>query len=387
MHCVALKAQQKHFIYVQSEDRQPFAVVLGGKVYSSSDYGYVIIPKLTDSTYKFTVSFPMNKYSDQYFTCTVNKKDVGYTLKNATGGWALQNLQTQKLLMNGAATTSSAFGEMLSDVTNDSTLTKNSVVQKPVDTSTNNTAIVGAAVVAAPASNLATDSLQQPQKIAEEKLDTGTNMLFVDKTQTGVDTINVFVPNETNNSNVQQQAANGSAVINVPGVTFASINNDSSITQSDSSASKQVVSNSNEALDTTAHAASNPFYQPENNLANTVVAANTLAVIETMPGLSNATKQDCGNMISDEDLNKLKRKMFVQSNNTNMIQYAVKFMNKKCISTIQVKELGNLFSSDDGRYSLYDALYNFTYDYGNYPSLANQILDPYYKKRFAAMLR
>src|ERR1700755_1624664 len=99
VNCFVLKAQQKHFIYVQSEDKQPFAVVLGGKVFSSSDYGYVIIPKLADSTYKFTVSFPMNKYPDQYFTCTVNKKDVGYTLKSSNGEWALQNMQTQKLIM------------------------------------------------------------------------------------------------------------------------------------------------------------------------------------------------------------------------------------------------------------------------------------------------
>src|SRR5436305_12291895 len=115
MNHFVLNAQQKHFIYVQSEDKQPFAIVLGGKVFSSSDYGYVIIPKVADSTYKFTVSFPMNKYPDQYFTCTVNKKDVGYTLKNATDGWALQNMQTQKLIMNSTAA-STAFGNMLSDV-------------------------------------------------------------------------------------------------------------------------------------------------------------------------------------------------------------------------------------------------------------------------------
>src|SRR5579864_1723385 len=56
------KSQQKHFIYVESEDKQPFAIVLNGKVYSSSDYGYIIISKLEDGDYNFTVSFPMNKF-------------------------------------------------------------------------------------------------------------------------------------------------------------------------------------------------------------------------------------------------------------------------------------------------------------------------------------
>ena len=79
--------------------------------------------------------------------------------------------------------------------------------------------------------------------------------------------------------------------------------------------------------------------------------------------------------------------MFSQNNDDAMVQYAVKYVSKKCISTEQVKTLGSLFSSDDGRYSLFDALYKYVYDYNNYPGLASQILDPYYKKRFAALLR
>src|SRR6478752_10563115 len=95
-------AQQKHFIYVQSEDKQPFAIVMNGKVYSSSDYGYIIVPKLADGDYNFTVSFPMNKFPDQAFTCSINKKDVGYFLKNSNDGWALENMQTQKITTTGA---------------------------------------------------------------------------------------------------------------------------------------------------------------------------------------------------------------------------------------------------------------------------------------------
>src|SRR3982751_3151305 len=82
IQCLLLKAQQKHFIYVQSEDRQPFAIVLKGKVYSSSDYGYIILSNLTDGEYNFTVSFPMNKFPDQSFSYSINKKDAGFYLKN-----------------------------------------------------------------------------------------------------------------------------------------------------------------------------------------------------------------------------------------------------------------------------------------------------------------
>ena len=98
-------------------------------------------------------------------------------------------------------------------------------------------------------------------------------------------------------------------------------------------------------------------------------------------------KDDCQAMISDNDFDKVKRKMFVQNDNNAMIQVALKGVANKCIMTEQVKMLGSLFSSDDGRYNLYDALYIHVYDYGHYAQLESQILDPYYKKRFEALLR
>ena len=121
-------------------------------------------------------------------------------------GWALQNMQTQKLIMNSTAAvaSSTAFGDMLSDVVNDSTLTKNNTTQKPADTTTTIApARCGHCCYCCCKLQLIrlTDSLQQPEKISEQNLDTGTNMMFVDKTQNGVDTINVFVPSESSASN------------------------------------------------------------------------------------------------------------------------------------------------------------------------------------------
>lgn len=390
LNCFVLKAQQKHFIYVQSEDKQPFAVVLGGKVYSSSDYGYVIVPKLVDSTYKFTVSFPMNKFPDQVFTSTINKKDAGYILKNGTDGWALQNMQTQKIIVSStaAAAQKNAFSDMLSDVVSDSTLTKNNNVQQPVVAATavaGSAAVISATGNAANSTGIITDSIQGPEKISETKLDTGTNMLFVDKTQTGIDTINVFIPAETTNNNVaagQNTLPDNSAVVVVPAV----INNTSSQNNVPSVSANITTNDTASNADTTAQPIANPFYKPEQSASNTV-ANSAATTVPVAAATSNAIKQDCSNMISDNDLDKLKRKMFMQHNDNDMIQYAIKYLNKKCITTDQVKLLGSLFSSDDGRYSLYDALYNSVYDYGNYPALSSEIVDPYYKKRFAAMLR
>ncbi len=369
-------AQQKHFIYVESEDRQAFAVVLNGKVFSSSDYGYIIIPKLTDGTYDFTISFPMNKFPDQNFKCIINKKDVGYKLENTAGtGWALRNMQTQKVVVgNSGVIEDNAFTNMLSDVVGDSNLTKKDLpagtfkqdtvaasVNTMIDTSTTSASILTPATV-----NTLTAINTSPRKISETKLDTGTNMVFVDNTA-GSDTIHVFVPSDSGIGNVATQSQS---------VSETSANKP--VTDTTSTALNQPSGN----IDTTAHT-NNPFYKA--NVINTITV--TSSTENGKPATSNAVKQDCSSMISDNDMDKIKRKMFVQKNDNNMVQTALRYVNNKCITTDQVKILGNLFSSDDGRYNLYDGLYKHVYDYGNYVTLESQIIDPYYKKRFEVMLR
>ncbi|MEP6513197.1 MAG: DUF4476 domain-containing protein [Parafilimonas sp.] len=392
-----LNAQQKHFIYIQSEDKQPFAIVLDGKVYSSSDYGYVIVPRLTDGSYNFTVNFPMNKYPEQAFKCVINKKDLGYKLQNIPDkGWALQNMQTQKVIMSGAGDNdvagNNAFSDMLSEVVSDSNLTKKDIVFAKPATDSVTAPAISDTVVSKNSVGFITDSIAQLQKISESKLDTGTNMVFVDKTVNGADTINVFVPtndsvNDISSANVATDSLHDqqqTELVNSPG------NNDMIKTDT-------VVVYHNEiftALPDTNHiSANNPFYTPADTNVQTNVNANnnnnTISnnQLVVTPQATNAVKEDCRSMLSDNDLDKIKRKMFIQDNNNEMIQTAVKYLNNKCLTTDQVKTLGNLFSSDDGRYNLYDALYNNVYDYGNYSLLKSQILDPYYKKRFEVMLR
>ncbi|HYK45113.1 MAG TPA: DUF4476 domain-containing protein [Parafilimonas sp.] len=424
--CSTLHAQQKHFIYIESAAKEPFAVVLNGKVYSSSDDGYVIVPKLTDGSYDLTVSFPMNKYPEQSFKCVISKKDLGFKLQNtADNGWALQNMQTQKVVANNnnEVAANSGFSSMLSEVVNDSNLTKKDLVAVPAPTSnsseldnsnkadnsvadnTNSTdksnVVAGAAIAGgiiatnsdttASVGSFVTDSIAQLEKISETQVDTGTSLVFVDRTAGGVDTIKVFVPADTLNKVAPEQA--GSNVIAL-GVTADEMNKTKAAENNEMVKSDAGVNESTAQADP--NSVNNPFYKtadnnvpPKDNSSAGEKAAVTAQndqpskTIET----TNMVKDDCAAMISDNDFDKVKRKMFVQNDNNAMIQVALKGVANKCIMTEQVKTLGSLFSSDDGRYNLYDALYIHVYDYGHYAQLESQILDPYYKKRFQALLR
>jgi Domain of unknown function (DUF4476) len=95
-------SQQNHFVYVQTENKQPFYIKLNNKLLSSSASGYLIIPKLQDGNYELTIGFPKNEWLGQNITCEVNKKDAGYLLKDfGDKGWGLFNFQTMEVVMSG----------------------------------------------------------------------------------------------------------------------------------------------------------------------------------------------------------------------------------------------------------------------------------------------
>ncbi|WP_349315063.1 DUF4476 domain-containing protein [Chitinophaga sp. MM2321] len=86
---------QQHYVYIQSEKGQPFYVKLNGKLLSSTDRGYIILPRLESGTTPLTVGFPKNEGPEQKFYVKIARNDQGYLLKKAgESGYTLYNLQT-----------------------------------------------------------------------------------------------------------------------------------------------------------------------------------------------------------------------------------------------------------------------------------------------------
>ena len=439
-------AQQNHFLYIQADDKQTFSVNVNGKTYNSSDIGYVIIPKLTDGKYQLNVSFPDNKFPDQQFNCVINKNDAGYGLKNyKEKGWGLFNLHTLDVTMAGTdvpdvpkdTTNPNAFGEMLSDVMRDTTLKNVSIELQQAEKQKQVAEENSPSVIVVPTLN---DSLLNAQKqdsnaassktsvmkIAEHKTNTGTNMVFVDA-NTG-DTIKVFLPKQPqtevaktedkttadttkSSNNVDTSASAVAQVNNIDSTAIAEKNVvDSNVV--DSSASVKPAPDSNpvaekqdeqevktDSVNTVAEMPvannnngepKNPFYKGDkkaDTTSNVAIANNETSSQNTSPSSSATFKQDCKKMLEDKDLEKLKKKMVSSNTDDKMIQTAKKYIEDKCVTTDQVKNLGLLFLTDDGRYNFFDAVYKNVYDISAFSSLQSQLIDPYYKKRFEAMLK
>ena len=96
--------QQDYFIYLQSDNNQAFYLRINNSVYSAAASGYLILPKLPDSTANITIGFAKAVFPEQQFNIPVNHKDAGYLLKNfGDRGWGLFNLQTMAVIMNSNA--------------------------------------------------------------------------------------------------------------------------------------------------------------------------------------------------------------------------------------------------------------------------------------------
>src|SRR5690348_13764930 len=125
-------AQRVYFVYLQSDPEQAFYVRFKDNVYSSSASGYLILSKLKDSSYSFTVGFPQNKWPEQQYKVNVGGKDHGYILRNfGEKGWGLYDLQTSGVQMGvGEAANAvkeenkdvSAFTDVLAKAANDPSL-------------------------------------------------------------------------------------------------------------------------------------------------------------------------------------------------------------------------------------------------------------------------
>ena len=378
---LASKAQQFHFVYLQTDNKQPFYVRINEKLYSSSASGYVVIPKLIEGTHTITVGFPKNEWPSQNIAIKVANKDQGFLLKNfESKGWGLFNFQTMEVatatneVSNQPVITNEPsndqFSSVLADVVNTPSIkegkkevVQTEIVQKPVE-------VKKEALVIIEGKKPDPASIQ---KIFTAKDTDGLAMVYVDKQSSGIDTIKIFIP--------QDQISNEAAapVIVVKDTTVVTEKKPESITAS-------------------ASAKANPvFIELELPNPNTVSSQDSAkqTIQETekekvdvkSSAVLTMINSDCKLIATEDDFLKVRKKMTSEKNEEGMVTVAKKMFKQKCFSTEQIKNLSVLFLKDEEKYHFFDAAYPFVHDSQQFKLLESQLTDPYIITRFRAMLR
>ncbi len=433
-------AQQVHFVYLQTENNQPFYVKVNKKVVSSSQTGYVIIPNMVDGDYEMVIGFPKNEFPEEKFKVTIDKKNEGFLVKNfGEKGWSLFNLQTLALIekMEAPATVATVtkiqddpFSKMLASVVKDSSLLQKiePVVEKPVpvvaekatDTVAEKTADTIAEkpdvaitetpynpvspVVEKPASpvlEILPDSnkaiISSVTKILSLKEKEGIEMIYVDKEEKNNDTIRIFMPfTEAQNTKEVQVAVVENKMPNIPsGVDTSRLTITPTIITappSDTAKTYPVAKDLHfEKRDVTERPAvitydtsSTVIKSPEESKA--VNKEKNEIIVLPRAATSSKVNSDCKAFATDSDFLKLRKKMAAENNNDDMVAVAKKVFRSACFSTEQIKNLSYLFLNDEGKYMFFDAAYAYTSDSDQYEDLGAQLTDPYYITRFKAMI-
>lgn len=419
---IQTSAQQDHFVYIQSDEKTAFDVSVNGQTYNSSSLGYVIIPKLTKGSYQLNISFANKKYPAQQFNCAIDKVDAGFLLKNYTDkGWGLFNLQTSDIIMSGSANVAEipkvevkndAFGNMLSQVSGDTTLNLKTEIEKPVSQKPlpvmDSTAFTKNEIIAEKKESALNEtitidsasmtdlSVTKPDelrvfpvagiiKINEFSNNDGTDVVFVDTTSGLNDTIRIFLPAQPAITDVATREIK--AEENKPVLDIAK-NDSVQLLYADTSAEikQPIVSNSGNGV------VNNPFFtKEEQGSVDTNSGIDSIANSSNEQGINKASisnpQSDCKNSLSENDMTKLRKKMIVADSDEKMISIVKKSLGDKCISTEQVKSLSALFLSDDGRLNFFSSVYASVNDQNTFLSLETQLIDPNYKKRFRDLIK
>ena len=375
-------SQKVYFVYLQSEQEQPFFVKMNEKVYSSTASGYLILSKLYDSAYSFSVGFPENKLPEQKFSVVINKKDHGYLLKNfGDKGWGLFDLQTMSAQMamlpeerkSTAIKTEkkevSEFTDILSKASDDSTLKEKQILvkeEKKPDTVVENVVkkdeVKPQEKPTIKIEEPKVENKEQPIVKTEEIKPTiestykrsivtlksessttaGVGLIFIDDYQNGNrDTIHLLIPNPKSLTNtVKQEPKEEKKFLEIIPDTVKK--------------------------------------EKENSLG---------IKKEEKPITNQPAKNNCLKIAVENDFLTLRKNMVSKKDDDAMVSEAKKYFKTKCFTTAQIKNLSVLFLNDAGKYKFFDAAYSYTSDIENFNSLQAELRDDYYVNRFKAMLR
>jgi hypothetical protein len=360
-----LSGQQSRFIYIQTENKQPFYLKLDKQILNSSGYGYIIIGQLTDSTYIISTGFPRAEWPEQNITIAIKGTDAGYLLKDfGEKGWGLVNLQNTQVIMAEKKaekekiveieSTGDAFSIILAAVVNDPTIAQRIVA-------------IGETLQPGQASETKTEqktsikeAVDLPKAtITRLKYDVttdGVNILYIDLVNNVADTVDVFVP--TAKSGAVEDTKTGSGRLKAIQVKDEDKKNDSKFIDME---------------------LENPNQKPDSSKIPALVITEKKAK-------ELGINSNCKNFASRDDFLNLRKQMIAIEGYDDMINAARKKFKDNCFTTEQIKNLGSLFLKDEGKYKFYNAAYPYVSDSDNFNMLEKQLTDNYFITKFKAML-
>ena len=421
---ISLKAQRVYFIYLQTDNQQPFYARMGEKVYNSTASGYLILSNLRDSNYSVNIGIQGGQVSDQPYSITVNKKDQGFLIKNfGDKGWGLFNLTTMATIMpvaksvNGVQAVKTEkredneFTNLLAKVADDSTIKEKPIIEKPVEQKADVTVsnaekkeevkeVVPSSQgeikngIPSSQSDIKNGIIVAPVVIKDEsKIDgqesKNTAKMKEDSIATKAKEDELLKQEELRKQDSIEKAKTQTIAEVEYKRSVVKLKSESSTTTGIGLVFLDILSD--QATDTIR------ILIPPGIKTTTPVQSNQEekkfldippvdSVSQENVSKASIKSNNCKSVAIEDDFFKLRKKMAGQNNDDAMIAEAKKTFKTKCFSTTQVRNLSALFLTDESKYKFFDAAYQYVSDLENFPTLQTALKDEYFINRFKAML-
>lgn len=410
---VALLAQQKHFLYIQGENQQPFYLKMEGVIYSSSATGYIIVPRLEKGTVELTIGFPRAQWPEQAFTINV-QSDKGLVLKNNQDKfWVMQDLQTQSVMEGRQVVamkealkdaekrkTDDAFASSLADAINDpgirdadlvKTETSKTTLAPPKKVQPVATADVPTAPIQTPVKANADSStaklikpkVEQPQleskidvqpklvdkpfvnavtKLNDSRNGTFLEQIFIDQNGEKIDTITlqIALPNDT--------------IVSIPNAP-SEVNKDSIRMEQPTLTEKVIVVESKNEV----QQAPKEISKSEPSKATEVNYEKTAAAV--LPD-----RKDCKQIATEKDMISARKKAYTLGVDAEVIKHYNKEVKSRCYSVALIQSLSFAFVNDASRYQFFQEAYPWVMDPANYQVLERLFASKEYIAKFRQLI-
>ncbi|MBL0234668.1 MAG: hypothetical protein IPQ08_13555 [Chitinophagaceae bacterium] len=383
-----LMAQKLYFVYLQSDNKQPFYLRMGTRTIQSGNGGYLILSKLRDSIYHFNVGSPDNKFPEQSFTVTVNKKDHGYLLKDfGENGWGLFDLQTLEVLKSETSDPKkdkamevknvSLFTEVLAKAADDPSLKEKTArvevkttVIKPEEKKPEEKVVVKT----------------EPKEIIPAVKDTQALAIqtIPEKKKDIPDIVERVNPPAYHRSDVKRHSE--SSTTEGMGIVYTDDMGDGSrdtirilipVPKQAFSTTKEVPREEKKFLeiDTVKKIEEETVKEEKQPVKDSI---STVGKTETV--------NDCREKASQDDFFKVRKNMAAVSSDDEMIAVARLVFQTKCFSTLQIKNLSSLFLNEEGKFQFFVATQTHVSDKENFSTLRSEFREEKYLQLFTALV-
>ena len=422
---ISLKAQRVYFIYLQTDNQQPFYARIGEKVYNSAPSGFLILSNLRDSNYSVNIGIQGSQVPDQPYTLTVNKKDQGFLIKNfGDKGWGLFNLTTMATIMpvaksvNGVQSVKTEkredneFTNLLAKVADDSTIKEKPIIEKPVEQKAD----------AAVSNTEKKEEVKEAVPSSQAEIKNGIPS-SQSEIKNGIIVAPVVIKED---SKIDDQESKNMAKIKEDSITAAKTKEDELLKQEELRKQDSIEKAKALVITEVEYKRSVVKLKSESSTTTGIglvfldilsdQATDTIRLLippdikKTTPVQSNQEEKkfldippvdsvgketskatiksnNCKSVAVEDDFFKLRKKMAGQNNDDAMISEAKKTFKTKCFSTTQVRNLSALFLTDESKYKFFDSAYQYVSDLENFSTLQSTLKDEYFVNRFKAMIR